>query len=259
MPSIHLERVFVDLPIYNSRGRSLKSRLLAQAVGGGTADDRDRSVVVIRALNDVTLSLEHGTRVALVGHNGAGKTTLLRVFGGIYPPTAGSVNIAGSVACLTDLNLGMDSEATGYENIMMRGTLLGLTKSDMTVLIPQIEEFTGLGDYLNLPIRTYSQGMLLRLSFGISTAVQPDIILLDEIIGAADQGFVEKARTRLNMFIEQASILVLASHDPHLVRGLCTSAIWLEHGRVRDQGPPEDILARYAASQASPPEIASGG
>ena len=191
------------------------------------ADDRDKSIVVIRALNHVTLNLEHGARVALVGANGAGKTTLLRVMAKIYPPTRGAVEIVGRVTCLTDLNVGMDTEATGLENIRMRGVLLGLTQKEIAKLVPDVAEFSELGEYLKLPIRCYSQGMMLRLAFGLSTAFQPEIILLDEIIGVGDQGFAERARERLRNVIDAASILVLASHSSKIVTELCTSAIWL--------------------------------
>ena len=246
MPSIRMNDVCVDLPIYNSRGRSLKTALLAQTVGGGVADDRDQSVVVIRALDHVTLHLEHGARVALIGSNGAGKTTLLRVMGKIYPPTGGVAEVAGRIGCLTDLNVGMDAEATGYENIRMRGVLLGLTQREIANLVPDVAEFTELGDYLRLPIRCYSQGMMLRLAFGISTAIKPEIILLDEIIGAGDQAFAAKARKRLQSLIDAASILVLASHNPNIIAENCSSAIWLSHGRVVDQGPAAEVLDRYA-------------
>ncbi len=252
MPSISLNDVCVDLPIYNSKGRSLKSIILSQAVGGGVADDRDRSVVVIRALDHVTLRLEHGARVALIGSNGAGKTTLLRVMAKIYPPTRGAAVVAGRVTCLTDLNVGMDPEATGYENMRMRGVLMGLTSQQIDKMIPDVAEFTELGEYLKLPIRCYSQGMMLRLAFGISTAVQPEIILLDEIIGAGDKAFAERARQRLRNLIKAASILVLASHDPTIVAQNCSSAIWLSHGRVVDQGPATEMLDRYSRSSAQP-------
>jgi ABC-type polysaccharide/polyol phosphate transport system ATPase subunit len=246
MPSITLADVCVDLPIYNSRGRSLKSAILAQAVGGGVVDDRDQSVVVIRALDHVTLHLEHGARVAIIGANGAGKTTLLRVMAKIYPPTGGVADVVGRIGCLTDLNVGMDLEATGYENIRMRGVLLGLTGQEIAKLVPDVAEFTELGEYLKLPIRCYSQGMMLRLAFGISTAIKPEIILLDEIIGVGDRAFAERSRQRLNGLIEAASILVLASHDPNIIIQSCSSAIWMSHGRMIDHGPSAEILDRYA-------------
>jgi ABC-type polysaccharide/polyol phosphate transport system ATPase subunit len=248
MPSIRLKDVCVDLPIYNSKGRSLKSALLAQTVGGRVADDRDRSVVVISALNHVSLNLEHGSRVALIGSNGAGKTTLLRVMAKIYPPTHGVAEVTGKISSLTDINVGMDGEATGYENVRMRGILLGLTQQQISRLMEDVTEFTELGDYLKLPVRCYSQGMMLRLAFGISTAIQPEIILLDEIIGVGDQAFAARARARLQVLIDAASILVLATHDAGIITQLCSSAIWLSHGRVVEIGPPAEILERYAKS-----------
>jgi ABC-type polysaccharide/polyol phosphate transport system ATPase subunit len=247
MPSIKLNDVCVDLPIYNSRGRSLKSVILAQTIGGRAADNRDQSVVVIRALNHVSLQLDHGARVAIVGSNGAGKTTLLRVMAKIYPPSSGAAEVVGRVACLTDIDAGMDGEATGYENIRMRGILLGLSQPEIAALVPDVAEFTELGEYLKLPIRCYSQGMMLRLAFGISTAIRPDIIILDEVIGVGDQAFAEKARRRLDSLIENASILVLASHSPEMITQFCSSAIWLSQGGVVDQGPSAEILQRYAA------------
>jgi ABC-2 type transport system ATP-binding protein/lipopolysaccharide transport system ATP-binding protein len=246
MPSITLDDVCVDLPIYNSRGRSLKSAILAQTIGGRAADDRDQSIVVIRALNHVSLHIDHGARVALIGANGAGKTTLLRVIAKIYPPTRGLANVIGRIACLTDLNVGMDSEATGYENIRMRGVLLGLSRQEIAKLVLDVEQFTELGEFLKLPIRCYSQGMMLRLAFGISTAIQPEIILLDEIIGVGDQAFAERARQRLNVLIDAASILILASHDRRTITQLCSSALWLSHGRVVDYGQTAEVLDRYA-------------
>jgi ABC-type polysaccharide/polyol phosphate transport system ATPase subunit len=257
MPSIKLHDVCVDLPIYNSRGRSLKSAILAQTIGGRVSDDRDQGVVVIRALNHVSLQLDHGARVALVGANGAGKTTLLRVMGKIFPPSLGAVEIVGQVTCLTDLNAGMDTEATGYENIEMRGVLLGLTRQEIAKLVPDVAEFTELGEYLKLPIRCYSQGMMLRLAFGVSTAIRPDIIILDEMISVGDKAFELKARRRLNRLIDAASILVLASHDPGIVTELCSSAIWLSQGGIVDQGPATEILERYAESVER--RLADGG
>ena len=248
MPSISLREVSVDLPIYNSKGRSLKSSIVSRAVGGKMIDDRDRNITVIRALDQVTLKLDHGSRVAGIGSNGAGKTTLLRVMAGIYPPSSGKVDVDGRAICLTDLSFGMDTEATGLENIRIRGTLFGLGHKEIDKIIPNVAEFTELGEYLKLPIRCYSQGMMLRLGFAISTAIQPDLILLDEIIGAGDAAFAKKAQERLNTMIDRASILVLASHDPTIVARLCTSAIWLAQGSVVEQGAPAEIIERYSAS-----------
>jgi ABC-type polysaccharide/polyol phosphate transport system ATPase subunit len=248
MPSIDLERISVTIPIYNARGRALKSELLRRAVGANFANDKDPSVVAVRALDDVTLRINHGDRVAIVGRNGSGKTTLLRVLSGIYPPTSGRAEIVGQVSSLTDLSVGMDPESSGYENIVLRGLILGLTRKQAMDLIPDIEEFSELGEYLALPIRTYSAGMLLRLAFGVSTAVKPDIIILDEMISAGDAGFMEKAQRRLERLIENASIMVLASHDEALVRKLCPTAVWLHSGRLMARGGTDEVLAQYRAS-----------
>ena len=160
----------------------------------------------------------------------------------IYPPTHGVAEVTGKISSLTDINVGMDGEATGYENVRMRGILLGLTQQQISRLMEDVTEFTELGDYLKLPVRCYSQGMMLRLAFGISTAIQPEIILLDEIIGVGDQAFAARARARLQVLIDAASILVLATHDTGIITQLCSSAIWLSHGRVVDIGPRRKFL-----------------
>jgi ABC-type polysaccharide/polyol phosphate transport system ATPase subunit len=248
MPFIDLERISVTIPIYNARGRALKSELLRRAVGANFASDKDPSVVAVQALDEVTLRIGHGDRVAIVGRNGSGKTTLLRVLSGIYPPTSGRAEIVGHVSSLTDLSVGMDPESSGYENIVLRGLILGLTRKEATKLIPDVEEFSELGEYLALPIRTYSAGMLLRLAFGVSTAVKPDILVLDEMISAGDAGFMGKAQRRLEQLIKNASIMVLASHDEALVRTLCPTAVWLHAGRLMAKGGTDEVLAQYRAS-----------
>ncbi|MFN9212933.1 MAG: ABC transporter ATP-binding protein [Betaproteobacteria bacterium] len=243
-----LHDVSLVLPIYNPRGRALKGELLRRTVGGRIGDSGDPRVVLIEAVNRVTLEFMHGERVALLGRNGAGKSTLLRLLGGIYPPTSGLVTIRGRVSSLTDMSMGMDMEATGYENVVLRGVVMGLTRRAARALTPDIEAFTELGNFLNLPVRTYSTGMLLRLAFAISTAVQPDILLLDEMVGAGDAAFIDKARQRIGGLIERASVMVLASHDEELVRQLCNRALWLDAGAVRADGPVDEVLASYRAA-----------
>jgi ABC-2 type transport system ATP-binding protein/lipopolysaccharide transport system ATP-binding protein len=163
----------------------------------------------------------------------------------IYPPTSGTAQIVGTVSSMTDLSIGMNPEATGYENIVMRGVMLGLTHKQATTLIPDVEEFTELGEYLDLPIRTYSAGMMLRLSFAVSTAVKPDIIILDEMVSVGDAAFVEKARARITGLIEKASILVLATHDDALLRQFCPVAVWMNSGRIVAIGGTDSVLAQY--------------
>jgi ABC-type polysaccharide/polyol phosphate transport system ATPase subunit len=245
MALIDVQSISISLPIYNTRGRALKTEILRRTVGGNIEHPKDRRVTVIQALDDVTLRVNDGDRVGLVGRNGAGKTTLLRVMSRIYPPTSGTVRIVGSISSMTDLSVGMNPEATGYENIIMRGIMLGLTSKQAAALIPDVEEFTELGEYLELPIRTYSAGMMLRLAFAVSTATRPEIIILDEMITAGDAIFVEKARARIANLIKHAAILVLATHDDATLRRFCTVAVWMDSGRVAATGDIDSVLARY--------------
>ncbi len=250
MAHIVLDKASVELAVYNSRGRALKSEILRRTVGGGLQDDRDRSIKVVKALNEVSFEARDGDRIGLIGGNGAGKTTLLRVLSRVYPPTGGHVAIEGRVSSLIDLSMGMDSDASGYENIEMRGIMLGLSRKQAQAIIPDIEAFSELGEFLSLPIRTYSSGMMLRLAFAVSTAVHPDILILDEIIGVGDAAFAEKAEKRLHSMIEKASIMFLASHDNNTIRRFCTRTLWMKGGQLMLDGPPDEVLEAYAASPA---------
>ncbi len=245
MTAIEINNIDVLFPIYDARARSFRHQLLG--IGAGRIGETDAHHVVVRALSDISLSLSHGDRLGLVGRNGAGKSTLLRVMSGIYEPSTGSVRVSGRLAALTDITMGMDMEGTGYENILIRGFMLGLTRRQSLDRIDEIEAFTELGDYLNLPLRTYSQGMLLRLAFAISTSIKPEILILDEMIGAGDKQFAEKASQRLTLLTEAASILVIASHALDTLRQLCNKAALLREGRLIDIGPVERILGRYEA------------
>jgi ABC-type polysaccharide/polyol phosphate transport system ATPase subunit len=241
MSSITLERVAVSFPIYGGSARSLKNRLVSGATGGRIGSDQ-RARTTIDALRNISLSVQHGERVALIGHNGAGKTTLLRVLAGIYPPQQGRLVVVGRVAPLFDIGLGIDPDATGYENIRLRGLYLGLSNKQVKQRMDEIADFTELGPFLDMPMRTYSQGMQTRLSFAVSTSVDPEVLLLDEGIGAGDAAFMERAEKRLRAFVGRAGILVLASHSVSLLRDLCTRAIVLEHGEIVGDGPLEQVL-----------------
>jgi homopolymeric O-antigen transport system ATP-binding protein len=242
--SIELDQVTIEFPIYNARARSLTVELFRRTVGGLIQSDKSSFVSVV-ALRDINLLLTDGDRLGLIGHNGAGKTTLLRVLAGIYEPLAGRARINGTVASLTDITMGMDFERTGYENIMMRGVFLGLEPKEMRRMIPEIEAFTELGEFLTLPLRTYSSGMLLRLAFAVTTAVVPEILIMDEMIGAGDAAFVVKATARLHQMISNSNILVIASHDVETIRRLCNKAALLQTGRVVKVGPVEEVIAAY--------------
>ncbi|WP_207188669.1 ABC transporter ATP-binding protein [Thiocystis minor] len=246
--SILLENVSVSFPVYNSSTRSIKNRLIQSATGGQIrADGATQRISIVQALQNINLSLKSGDRIGLVGHNGAGKTTLLRVLGGIYEPNCGRVSVDGSTVPLFDISLGMNQESTGYENIILRGLFLGLTRQQIKSRLDEIAEFTELGDFLDLPIRTYSAGMQMRLAFAVSTSVVPDILLLDEGIGAGDASFLQKARERLKHFTDQVSIIVLSSHSEELISGMCSQALLMEHGQIVKHGPTEEVLALYRA------------
>jgi ABC-2 type transport system ATP-binding protein/lipopolysaccharide transport system ATP-binding protein len=247
MPSIELHNVSVAFPIYSAGNRSLKKAMLSVTTGGRIGNDARQ--VVIQALDQVSFSFNAGDRVALIGHNGAGKTTLLRVLAGIYEPRAGWISVEGRVTPVFDVNLGIDPERTGYDNIILRGLYLGLKKAEILDRRDSVAEFTELGPFLDLPVRTYSAGMLARLAFAMATCIEPDILLLDEGIGAGDAEFLEKANTRLDQFISKAGIVVLASHSVDLVRKLCTKGVLMEHGRLVQSGELDDVLRDYHQRQ----------
>ena len=245
MAKIELVDVTVDIPVYNVRGRSLKSMVFQHAIGGRVRARERGDVVVVRALDAVSASFSSGERIGVIGHNGAGKSTLLRVVSGVYTPTTGHVWVDGEVSALTDIMTGIDPEATGYENIIYRGILLGHTRSQAKALVPEIEAFSELGEYLNLPVRTYSTGMMMRLLFAIATSIRPAILLMDEMISVGDANFVEKARARLESVISEASILVISSHVESVIREFCKRVIWLEHGKIIMDGASGEVLDAY--------------
>lgn len=244
MASVELTDVSVNFPVYDASTRSFKKHLLPRTIGGRISN-AGNSGSLITALDHLDLEFAHGDRVALIGHNGAGKSTLLRVIAGIYEPGAGRVAVEGQVAPLFDITLGMDSEATGYDNILLRGLFLGMSRAEIRARAPEIAEFTELDHFLDLPIRTYSQGMRMRLAFAISTSISPDILLLDEGIAAGDAAFMKKASHRLKTFASRAAIIVFASHSEPLIRQICTSGVLLEQGRVLAKGPIDEILDTY--------------
>jgi lipopolysaccharide transport system ATP-binding protein len=183
----------------------------------------------VKALNNITLDLKDGDRLGVMGPNGAGKSTLLRTLAGVYHPTSGSIDVNGSIASLIDISLGMDGEATGYENIRMRGIMMGLSLKQIRSMEDEIADFSGLGDFLHMPIRTYSTGMHMRLGFSVSTAVNADIILMDEWLSVGDSEFILKAEKRLENFIGRSSILIIASHSEELIKKTTNQILHLEH------------------------------
>jgi ABC-type polysaccharide/polyol phosphate transport system ATPase subunit len=244
-----LQNVSVSFPIYHGGSRSLKKRLLFRGTGGHLASDANHRITV-EALRNVSLELQAGDRVALVGSNGAGKTTLLRVMAGVYEPISGLVKSRGRISPMFDIGLGIDSEISGYDNIRLRAMILGLSAGELEERLADIIEFTELGDYLELPVRTYSSGMMTRLTFAVATCFAPEILLMDEWIMAGDAAFLAKAEHRVQSFIARASIMVLASHSLETCRRFCNQGIWLEQGQIRAAGPIDKILDEYSTGTA---------
>jgi lipopolysaccharide transport system ATP-binding protein len=244
MASIVFDNVSVDFPVYNANGRSLKKRLIQVATGGQLGSD-SQGRVVVRALDGLNFSIGHGDRVGLLGHNGAGKSTLLRMLSSVYVPSVGTADIQGDIGSLIDISLGVDPEATGRENIFIRGALLGLSKSEISDQIEEIIEFSELGDFIEMPMRTYSSGMHLRLAFAVSTIVRPQILLMDEWLSVGDESFKHKAEVRMAQLVESTHILVIASHSRELIRNTCNRAIWLEHGRIKMDGTAAEVCDAY--------------
>lgn len=231
MHSIILENCSLDLPIYGTINRSLKGAVMASATGGRIAS-ASRNVTLVQALKGISLNIQPGDRVGLMGHNGAGKTSLLRLMAGIYEPTSGRIQVRGKVSSFINLGLGMDLEATGAENILLCGLMFGLGFDEIRRLTPSIGEFSGLGDFLEMPVRTYSSGMMMRLVFSIVTSVHAEILLMDEWLSVGDADFVVHAEERLRKMVDSASILVLASHSLAVIDSLCNVIVTLEHGEI---------------------------
>ena len=241
---IDLQDVTVDFAIHNADTKSLRANLIYLGSGGLLKRDAGNRMSV-RALNNVTLQARDGDRIGLIGRNGAGKTTLLRLLAGIYPPTFGRATVQGRVAAILGGAVGVDPEVTGYEAIEYGCILLGIQKAEIKRLKPEIAEFTELGDYLAMPVRTYSSGMTVRLSFAIATSVRPDILLIDEVIGAGDAHFVEKAKQRAVDFMGGSRILVLASHTEEIIRDVCNKVILLDKGEVLIAGDVAEVVSLY--------------
>jgi lipopolysaccharide transport system ATP-binding protein len=242
--SIVLKDLVVDIPVFNAKGRSFKQKVLGAAAGGRIASNT-AGQVVIRALDHIGLQATRGDRIGLLGPNGSGKTTLLRVISGAYPPTSGAALIEGALGTLIDIALGIDPEATGRQNILLRGALLGMRRSQIREFEPEIVEFADIGDFIDMPLRTYSAGMHLRLAFAISTVLRPEILIMDEWLSVGDEDFRAKAEARLEQLVSGASILVIASHSRELLLRLCNRLVYLKHGRIEADGNPDAVAQLY--------------
>ena len=244
LASLVLDNVTVDYPVYGSK-ISFRSALKRTVGGLIRREGRDEQHVVVRALDQISLSIKHGDRLGIIGHNGAGKSTLLRVCAGVYEPTMGSLAIAGKVSPLFNVSPGLDPDDTGYENILTCGLFLGMSRAEVAQKVRDIEQFCELGDYLNIPVRAYSSGMLTRLCFAIATSIDPEILVLDEGLGAGDARFAEQAERRVESLVARSSIMILSSHSDALIRAMCNKAILLHSGRIEMEGTVDEVLDAY--------------
>ena len=243
MTAIRVVDVSVDIPVYDVASTSLRKVILGRTVGGRFAQAGKH--VIINALKNISFEAHDGDRIGLIGNNGSGKTTLLRTRADVYPPTNGAVYVNGRISTMFDATLGMYEDSTGFENIRVSGIIWGLTRSQIAASMDDIIAFTELGDYLNLPLRTYSTGMKLRLAFAIATLREPDILLLDEVIGVGDAGFFQKAYSRLQSLVRRTRVLVVASHSNAIIQQLCNKALWLRNGVLVAYGDVGEVLEAY--------------
>ena len=239
------------------RVRKHKRIPLKQFLLGGFFRASVNPIMEVQALRNINLELHEGDRVGIIGHNGAGKTTLLKLLAGIYPPTSGDLEIEGRVSTLLDIGVGIESDATGWANIAYRSYLQGLTPKEVRQRRQRIAEFSELGEFLNIPVRFYSSGMLVRLCFSIATEIEPEILLIDEILSAGDLSFQEKAHRRILELIHNSRLLVIATHDMVTVPKLCTRMVWLDHGHIVMQGDPQEVVEAYKEFMTSSPRAAA--
>ncbi|PYY79156.1 sugar ABC transporter ATP-binding protein [Pseudomonas sp. TKO26] len=238
MAHIIAKDLVVEFPIYQGAQRSMRKTFLKAATGGKLAGDDSR--VTVRAVDGATFSINDGERVGLLGHNGSGKTTLLRALSGVYEPASGTLDMVGSITSLLDISQGFDLDSSGLENITLRAITMGHSPKRIKPHIDEICDFSGLGDYLKLPVRTYSSGMMMRLAFAISTSVDSDILLMDEWLSVGDDDFKERATERLTHLFNRAAIVVIASHDTALLTRTCTRILHVGHGKIlREQTAKE--------------------
>lgn len=248
MGRIELNHVSLTFRVRQQKEKnSLKDMMLRRILGRPV-----NPMVEVRALQDVSLSVRGGERLGILGHNGAGKSTLLKLLAGIYPPTSGRRRVVGQISSLFDISLGFEGDSTGWENIYYRSFLQGETPRSVNAKIKEIADFTELGDYLHIPVRYYSAGMMVRLAFSIATAVKPEILLIDEVLGVGDQAFQDKARQRMNEMMAQAELIVVVSHDLHSLVRMCDRGLWMQQGRVLADGPITEVADRYTLAASEP-------
>jgi ABC-type polysaccharide/polyol phosphate transport system ATPase subunit len=243
MAHIELNDVCLSFEV-RQRGRMTLKEYLVKRMFRGTVNPR----ILVHALQNISLQVRRGERIGILGHNGAGKSTLLKVLAGVYPPTSGQVRVQGRISSLFDIALGFEQEASGWENICFRGYLQGETPKSINAKMPAIAEFSELGEFLSVPVRHYSAGMMVRLAFSIVTAIDPEILLVDEVLSVGDLAFQTKARKRMMEMVDRAQLLVAVSHDMESLKRMCNRGLWLENGRVKMDGPIEEVVQAYQAA-----------
>jgi lipopolysaccharide transport system ATP-binding protein len=243
-PIVELKEACVHFAIFEPGARSLRKKVI-QVATGGQLSMANTGHILVQALTNVNLQFRAGERVAVVGHNGAGKSTFLSVLARIYKPASGSADIRGEVTSLMNITLGTDAESSGRENIFLRGAFLGIPRKFLLEKMEEIIDFTDLGDFIDLPLRTYSTGMNMRLAFAVATLLRPEILLMDEWLSVGDEAFRNKAEKRIEEMLETTKLLVIATHSKDLVMRRCTRVIWLEHGHVKMDGPPAEVAHHY--------------
>ncbi len=246
MAKIELQNVSITFNVYQQKRLSLKEYLAR-----GLFRRSVNPVLRVRALEDISLSARDGDRIGVIGHNGAGKSTLLKTLAGVYPPTAGTREVDGNICSLFDITLGFEHEATGWDNIQYRAYLQGETPSSIRAKMDDIAEFSELGDFLNIAVRNYSSGMQMRLAFSIATAINPEILLIDEVLAVGDLAFLTKAKARMRELMGTARVMVMVAHDLGAITEMCNRVVWMEHGRVVAEGPPGVVVEQYVAAAAA--------
>lgn len=239
---IRVRGATLDYPVGRLARSSLKSQLFTLL---GVRKNEAPEMEFVRALNQVTFDVRHGDRLGIIGANGSGKSTLLRALAGIFPISGGEIEVHGRIQGMFDIGLGFEHEATGRENIIYRGMVMGLSRREAVDRMQEIVDFAAIGDFIDMPVRMYSSGMAVRLAFAISTYMQGDILLMDEMLSAGDASFVAKARDRMNSLLESAKILVLVSHDMGTIQAVCQRTIWLSKGQIVLEGPSEEVVEAY--------------
>lgn len=234
----------VSFPVLHASNQSIKNKVIGAVTGGKLSKDHD-GVTFVEGLKDVSLKIRKGERIGIVGHNGSGKSTLLRVFSGIYTPISGNAQIDGNVTSLINIGLGIDPEATGIENIKLRAAMMGISAKELKGYMNEIIDFSGLGEFIHMPFRTYSSGMQMRLAFSVSTTIKPQILIMDEWLSLGDSEFETRAKSRMNELLNLTEILILASHSKSLLLENCDRLIWLEHGQIKMDGPVDIVADAY--------------